>query len=284
MDWLVKWNIEYRKWYNMVDTAYRREEFKAAHPLEVEPCDNLGVVLSPDDADAVGRACNTDASPVSSNPMGSGDDSEVLLMDHEEDDDDGKVNPPGTIPAFGLSRFALPPTAKGTFSVINLPRTDLPVFAHPGFDAAFYEKAQPWLWPCGVGGPELITAPKTHPLKKTSGRMSHESFAKHLLERGLDRRYQSEPLYYFSVYKYFMNRKVGSVSLLASNSEADETQRTVQPNADEDDAHVDQALRAMRLQPAELARQSKEIRNLVSRLKTYGTSLPGANFYTQYHR
>jgi hypothetical protein len=284
LDWLVKWNLEYRKWYVMIDTVYRRDEFEKAHPEEVEPCAHLDVALDEEDTSAVGRACNTDASPVSSNPQGAGDEAEVLLMDEDEEDGGGAENRPGSIPAFGLSRFALPPAANGTFSTVNLPRVDVTVFAHPSTDFAFYEKAQPWLWPCGIGGPELLTTPKTHPLKQTKGRMSHENFAKHLLERGLDRRYQSEPLYYFSVYKYFMNRKVGSVSLLAANSEADVTQRTVEPNADETDANVEQALSAMRLSPAELAKQSKEIRVLVSRLKTYGTSLPGTTFYTQYHR
>jgi hypothetical protein len=134
-------------------------------------------------SDAVERAANVDVAPVASNPLGGGEGEDVLLM---------------TTPASFVH-------GRDPETVVQQPRANLPAaFAHPSTNSFFYEKAQPWLWPVGVGGPDLALADERHPLAK----LPHEMMARIFLEQGLDRRYQQEPLYYFSQYKYYMSKKV----------------------------------------------------------------------------
>jgi hypothetical protein len=246
-----------------------------------DECEHLRVDLDDEEREAIIEVEGDGL--VSSNPMGIGDEEHVLLLPEQDTEPDGDA---GDFEqrADPCSRYAFDYNPElGPPRTVQLPRTsheDMR-FAHPSTHRSFYERAQPWLWPCGVGGPELLLAPENHPLRK----LSRENFANVLFTRGLDRRYEGEPLYYFAVYRYLMSRRVGGVTLKAAREDDSSVPNyTTQADPLESDETVDAALSKRHLAPEELSKEPKEIRELVRRLKTFGKSLPGTQFFTQYHR
>ena len=69
-------------------------------------------------------------------------------------------------------------------------------------------------------GPDCLCKPTE---EKTKVKESYVKFTRLLLYRGLDQRFQMEPLFYFSVYKYSMYNKVGGVAMRAAKGDDDGT-------------------------------------------------------------